>query len=108
MNIQRFEKAEADKAHNGTILASDFVPKGVDAPFKSAWGFLENNSSMEAHSHAAVEIYAVIKGSGIVVVGDEKEHVSPGDVIEIPSNAVHTMMCEEGGPFLWTALWWDK
>jgi len=31
-------------------------PEGIDPPFNSAWGYLENKSGMEAHSHSAEEI----------------------------------------------------
>ncbi len=36
MNIQRFEEALASPAHEESILASDFLPEGMAAPFKSA------------------------------------------------------------------------
>ncbi len=107
MNIQRFDKEKASKAHGGTILASDVLPGGMKAPFQHAWGYLENNSTMEGHSHPTAEIYMVMQGEGIVVIGEERQAVSAGDVIDIPPNAYHTMICEEAGPFLWAALWWD-
>lgn len=106
MNIQRFDPATARKAHNGTILASAFVPAGMKPPFDSAWGYLEDHSAMEAHAHPTEEIYVVIRGTGIVQVGEERREVGPGDVIEIPPDALHTMACEAGGPLLWAALWW--
>jgi len=106
MNIQRFIPAKAHKAHNETILASAFVPAGMRAPFDAAWGYLENDSAMEAHAHPTAEIYVVIRGQGTVHVGDEQEAVGPGDVIEIPPDATHTMSCQSDGPLLWAALWW--
>lgn len=108
MNIQRFMKEKAAKSHGGTILASDVLPTGMKAPFKHAWGYLENQSQMEGHSHPTAEIYIVIQGKGIVVIGDERQDVGVGDVIEIPPNNYHTMICEDLGPFLWAALWWDE
>lgn len=106
MNIQRFVKAKATKAHGDTILASAFVPEGMRAPFDAAWGYLENGQEMEAHAHPSAEIYVVIRGTGRVRVGEEWAAVGAGDVIEIPPDAVHTMRCEGGGPLLWAALWW--
>jgi mannose-6-phosphate isomerase-like protein (cupin superfamily) len=108
MNIQRFVKDKAFKAHKGTILASDFLPAGLAAPFKSAYGYLENHASMEGHAHPAVEIYVVMKGRGRMTVGDESADVEPGDVVEIPSNVYHTLTCSDGGPLLWAALWWPQ
>ncbi len=108
MNITRFIKEEASPGHNGTILSSKVLPDGMSEPFDSAWGYLENNSQMESHSHPAEEVYLVVKGQGIVVVGNDKKEVSPGEVIEIPPDVEHTMICEDKGPFLWSAFWWDK
>ncbi len=106
VNIKRFDKETAGPGHNGTILASRLLPDGMEAPFDATWGYLENDSEMEAHAHPTEEIYVVIKGSGVVVVGEEKANVGPGDVIEIPPDIDHTMICEDGGPLLWAALWW--
>jgi len=106
MNIQRFVPATASKAHGDTILASAFVPAGMTPPFDSAWGYLENHHSMEAHAHPTVEIYVVISGRGKVRVGEEWADIGPGDVIEIPPDAMHTMACDDAGPLLWAALWW--
>ncbi len=108
MNIKSFQKEKASPAHNGTILASEVVPPGMSEPFSHAWGYLENNSQMEGHTHPTEEIYIVVKGEGIVVVEDEEKKVKAGDVIEIPPDAYHTMKCEDKGPFLWAALWWDS
>lgn len=106
MNIKHFDKKLAQPAHEGTILADDVLPEGMKAPFDHAWGYLENNSKMEGHSHPHEEIYIVIRGEGLVHVGEETEKIIPGDVIEIPADEYHTMSCRDGGPLLWAALWW--
>ena len=106
INISRFDKNTAVGGHNDTILASEVLPKGMTSPFGHAWGYLENGGEMEGHSHPTNEVYFVFSGSGTVVVGNEKMKVSCGDVIEIPPNAYHTMICEENAVFLWAALWW--
>lgn len=108
MNIRRFVKEKARKAHNGTILAEDFLPAGMSGPFQAAYGYLENGSAMEGHVHPSVEIYVILKGRGAVRVGDETAEVAAGEVIEIPADAFHTMTCRDGGPLLWAALWWPK
>lgn len=106
MKIQRFEKASACPAHADTILASDFLPEGMAAPFKSAWGYLETGGRMEPHRHPTAEIYVVISGKGLCTVDEQTQPVEPGDVIEIPPDALHTMECDEADHFLWAALWW--
>ena len=106
MNLNRFAKAHATPAHNGTILAGPVLPQGMAAPFDAAWGYLENHASMEAHQHPTAEIYIVISGRGRVQVDSEWQPVGPGDVIEIPPDTMHTMACDDEGPFLWAVLWW--
>jgi len=106
MNISKFDKNTAVGSHNDTILASDVLPRGMTSPFGHAWGYLENGNKMEGHSHPTNEVYFVFAGTGTVVVGDEKAEVSCGDVIEIPPDAYHTMICGENTTLLWAALWW--
>lgn len=107
MRIQSFEKDKAQPSHGGTILAAPVLPPGLAAPFGHAWGYLENHAAMESHSHPTEEIYLVVRGRGVVEVDGERREVGPGDVIEIPPNAPHTMICENSGPLLWAALWWN-
>ena len=106
MKISRFDKNTAVGSHNDTILASEVLPKGMAAPFDHAWGYLENGNEMEGHSHPTNEIYLVFSGKGFVVVGDERAEVSCGDIIEIPPDVYHTMVCPENSALLWAALWW--
>ena len=106
MNISRFDKLTATGSHNNTILASHVLPEGMSAPFDHAWGYLENGGEMEGHTHHTSEVYFVFAGSGTVVVGDERAKISCGDVIEIPPDAYHTMICDQNATLLWAALWW--
>jgi len=106
MRIQQFTRETARPAHAGTILAGPVLPDGMPAPFKHAWGYLENNAAMEGHSHPTWEIYMVFQGKGKVTVAGETREVQCGDVIEIPPDAPHTMACENHGPLLWAAFWW--
>ena len=105
--ISRFNKETAPTGHNETILAGKVLPEGMKAPFGDAWGYLENKSMMEAHSHPTDEVYLVVSGKGFCRIGEDRFEVLPGDVIEIPPNAIHTMECEEGNTLLWVAFWWE-
>ena len=105
--VARFIKETAPKAHNDTILAGRVLPEGLKAPFGDSWGYLEGKSIMEEHSHPTEEIYLVCVGKGYCHVNGERFEVKPGDVIEIPPDASHTMECEDGESILWAAFWWD-
>jgi mannose-6-phosphate isomerase-like protein (cupin superfamily) len=108
--VNKFDPATADKDLVHFILASDVLPTGMKAPFKHKYGYLENNQTMAGHAHATDEIYIVFSGTGYVTVGGENCAIGPGDVIAIPPNQWHTMMCTDKdiGPLLWAALWWEK
>ena len=107
IKISRFDKEKSAPAHAGTILAMDVLPEGVKAPFSHAYGYLENGNAMEPHAHPTPEIYIVFSGRGAVVVDGEWSEVFPGDVINIPPNAEHSMIAQPEGAFLWAAFWWD-
>ena len=106
MKISRFDKATASGGHNDTILASAVLPHGMTAPFGHAWGYLENGGEMEGHTHPTTEVYLVFSGTGTVVVGEESAAIKCGDVIEIPPNVYHTVICDADATLLWAALWW--
>ena len=107
MNVSRFDKTKAKPGHNGTILAMPVLPPGVPAPFGHAWGYLTPGQEMEGHAHPTEEIYFFHRGTGTVVVGSEEQGVSPGDVVEIPPDAYHTVRNTSDGELLWFALWWE-
>ena len=106
MKISKFEKDKAVGGHNDTILASAVLPDGMAAPFGHAWGYLENGGEMESHAHPTSEVYLVFSGTGTVVVGAERAQIKCGDVIEIPPNVEHTVICDADSKLLWAALWW--
>ena len=45
--ITRFDPANAQKAHNDTILAGPVLPTGLFSPFDHAWGYLNGPGAME-------------------------------------------------------------
>jgi mannose-6-phosphate isomerase-like protein (cupin superfamily) len=50
------------------------------------------------HSHGPEQMYYVLEGEGVIIVGNETEIVGAGDCIFIPSNAPHGL--ENKGMFL--------
>lgn len=43
----------------------------------------------EPHYHPETEVYSVLQGSGILVIADVEQKISPGDIIVVPSNKAH-------------------
>ena len=104
--IARFDPGTADRAHAGTILASDVLPKGLNAPFGHAWGYLSGPGEMEPHTHRKEEVYLFIRGEGFAVIDGARYPVGPGDVVRIPPDALHSVINEADAELLWAAFWW--
>lgn len=108
---KKFDPNNSYVSHWGTILASDVVPEGYKAPFQHAYGYLlETGKTMGGHAHETDEIYMVLSGSGYVIQDGNNKEVKAGDVVAVPANVWHTMMCTDKNeaPFLWAAFWWDR
>ncbi len=105
--ITRFDPANAQKAHNDTILASPVLPAGLSSPFDHAWGYLNGPGAMEPHTHHKEEVYIFTKGNGYVVVDEVFYPVGPGDVAYIPPDALHSVVNEAEEELMWAAFWWE-
>ena len=101
-----FDPKFGEKAHQDTILAGPVLPKGLDAPFEHAWGYLDKEGEMEYHKHYKEEIYFFFKGEGFVRIDGEEIPVVPGDVVRVPPDAMHTVVNRKPQELLWAALWW--
>lgn len=53
------------------------------------------------------EMYVILKGRAILMIGDEKQEVGPGHVAYVPRNMKHQMQCisEEKLEYLYFANW---
>lgn len=102
-----FDPEHGMKAHQDTILAGPVLPVGMSAPFDHAWGYLDNPGEMEYHKHHKEEVYFFFKGTGFVRIDGVEIPVSPGDVVRIPPDAMHTVVNRTNAELLWAALWWN-
>lgn len=46
-------------------------------------------SEQPTHQHAPEQCYYILKGKGLMMIGDESKEVTSGDAVYIPSNANH-------------------
>ena len=56
---------------------------------------MRNLAFSEPHYHPETEIYFILQGSGLVVVGGQEQRVQEGSVIIIPSNIAHFTIPEK-------------
>src|SRR4051812_12168356 len=50
---------------------------------------IEPGGQQRIHSHPPEQVYFILEGSGLMIVGDETQRVGPGDCIFIPSGQPH-------------------
>ena len=63
------------------------------------WVEIEPGFNQPLHQHQAEQAYIIIQGNGEITVDKEKEAVTKGDIIYIPSNELHGIL-NTGGTLL--------
>ena len=53
------------------------------------WVEVEPGGRQGSHSHAPQQVYVVVRGRGVMHVGQDREEVGVGDLVFIPSNEPH-------------------
>jgi mannose-6-phosphate isomerase-like protein (cupin superfamily) len=111
MLIQSIHKVKGVKKHGGAIYRDLFCTSIEESSnkdknsecLKTIWKFWHTTVppkvTIEPHSHDYHEqIYFILKGTGIITVGNEKERVKAGDAIYIPTNTPHGFQNDSDEP----------
>jgi len=62
-----------------------------------AYGELDPGEIIKPHKHPTMEEYFYfIEGNGYYRVSGESYDISPGSYIKIPSNTMHSLVCNDG------------
>ena len=59
------------------------VPPQLKTPFGQHYGYLTKEDAVEAHSHQEEEMYLILRGKGMITVGEETAEVTGGDVVAV-------------------------
>jgi len=66
------------------------IAKNIAAIYDTS---LESGESIQPHYHTDFEeIYYILSGYGLMTIGEEKQEISRGDVVYIPSPAQHALL----------------
>ena len=79
------------RAHGGGIAAMLLDQRVLQGMLFLAQGLLQPGRTLEAHIDPYEEIYYVLKGTGLMQVGEDRRKVRPGDAIWIPCGAMHSL-----------------
>ena len=104
MDVRSIVNVEPEVEHNGTVPVWWLVqPREMFEITKG--GHLELVSEFEVaggglvdpHSHPTHEFYFVMSGRGVMTIDGEDRDVSPGDLVYIPPDTIHSLRPTGGG-----------
>ncbi len=82
----------------------------VNAPFGSAYCVVAPGTDSLDHINSPSdedELFVVIEGTAIVVLGEEEHTVNKGDQIFIPQGLRHFVRNNSSLPFHFYTIWWN-
>lgn len=90
--------------HDGTVTSWFMYPKeslreateGSYLEFVNEFQ-LDPGVAIEPHEHNSHEFYYVLKGGGLMRVGDEQREMRPGDLVHIAPHEVHSLRAGDEG-----------
>jgi mannose-6-phosphate isomerase-like protein (cupin superfamily) len=94
------EKRERNGLVSHFLLGSEHI---ADTPLAATWVTVDPGSRQVLHHHVSVQIYVIIQGGGLMHVGDETRQVSAGDLIYIPSDALHGIENNTAAPLIYVS-----
>jgi methionyl-tRNA synthetase len=80
-------------------LVSRLLLRGGDAPgvgLSVAWVEVAGGSAQEVHAHEEEQAYLVVRGRGMMRVGEEEAEVTEGDLVHVPSGVSHGLANASG------------
>ncbi len=79
------------RAHGGGVARMILTSRELEAMDFLAFAHLEPGRALEEHVDPYEEVYFILSGEGVMVVGDEKKNVKPGDAIWLPRGVPHAL-----------------
>ena len=97
MDVRRIEDVAPVLEHNDTTSVWWLI-KPRELYDATVGGYLEliceweiaGGGEVFPHSHPTHEFYYVTSGRGLMRIGDEEQIISPGDLVYIPPDALHS------------------
>ena len=98
MDVRNIENAAPVVEHNGTVpvwwmVHSREMKEMTDGGFLELVNEfeVEGGGYVDPHSHPTHEFYYVLRGRGIMTIGDEERLIAQGDLVHIPPDVVHSL-----------------
>ena len=95
MIVRNLESEEVQqrwyRAHDGGTATMLFDSSELQGHLFFAYGILNPGMELEAHIDPYEEIYYVLKGESLMMVGEDERQVKTGDAIWVPIGVPHGM-----------------
>lgn len=93
MFVQKFEDIKGEFFPSGRLIKVLVGPENKIKANNFVMGTVKINpyGSIPRHQHPNEEIYIILKGKGIMKMGEEREEVQGNSVVYIPSNQEHCL-----------------
>jgi mannose-6-phosphate isomerase-like protein (cupin superfamily) len=84
-------KVDAVRRERHGLVSHVLLDKGDVPGGKMAvtWVDRAAGASQRGHKHEAEQVYVILKGRGLMRVGEEEQEVMEGDLVHIPCNVTH-------------------
>lgn len=79
------------RAHGGGVAAMLLDSRVLQGILFLAHGVLKPGKMLDPHIDPYEEIYYILQGEGIMMVGNEKQRVKSGDAVWIPYGSAHSL-----------------
>ncbi|MEU7560404.1 class I tRNA ligase family protein [Streptomyces eurythermus] len=76
-------------------------------PFGSVFGSVPPHTVSKRHAHQDGEMFIVLAGKAVVVLGDEERELGPGEVVHLSPFGFHEIRNESGEPFDIVSIYWE-
>ena len=104
MHKEKLKEAEFASGRDEQLLVERSQTQGIGAGYVR----LKEGARTEENIHPdEEEIYLILRGEGIVRIGEEEERVGEGDVLYVPAKTRHAVICNSprGLAYLYFAHW---
>lgn len=92
MNIRNIKETEYFTAADGCKITETFgIPSTTTSKASVAYAVVPAQVKLFTHKHTFEEFYVIVKGRGLMELGDKLEEVKPGDNIYISKGTWHSI-----------------
>ncbi len=84
-------KEESPRRERSGLVSHILLQRGdlPEAGLTATWAEVAPGSRQRPHDHPSEQVYVITAGRGRMLVGEEEREVGAGDLVYIPSGAVH-------------------